>query len=44
MYLFVNHSNIVGYGLKSLPEGAMVSFAAREGQMGPVAANVSVVA
>ena len=42
--LFVHHSNINGDGFKSLPEGAKVTFEAREGQKGPEAANVSVVA
>ena len=41
---FVHHSNINGDGFKSLPEGAKVTFEAREGQKGPEAANVSVVA
>ena len=42
--LVVHHSNINGDGFKSLPEGAKVTFEAREGQKGPEAANVSVVA
>ena len=42
--LFVHHSSIAGDGFKSLPEGAKVSFEAREGQKGPEATNVSVVA
>ena len=42
--LFVHHSSIVGDGFKSLPEGAKVSFEAREGQKGPEATNVTVVA
>ena len=42
--LFVHHSCIAGDGFKSLPEGAKVSFEAREGQKGPEATNVSVVA
>jgi cold shock protein len=42
--LFVHHSAILGDGFKSLPEGAKVSFEAREGQKGPEATNVSVVA
>ena len=41
--LFVHHSNINGDGFKSLPEGAKVTFEAREGQKGPEAADVSVV-
>ena len=32
--LFVHHSEIPGDGFKSLPEGAKVSFEAREGQKG----------
>ena len=39
--LFVHHSQIVGNGFKSLPEGAKVEFEAREGQKGPEATNVS---
>ena len=42
--LFVHHSNINGEGFKSLPEGAKVTFDAREGQKGPEAANVTLVA
>ena len=42
--LFVHHSAILGDGFKSLPEGAKVSFEARECQKGPEATNVSVVA
>jgi len=42
--LFVHHSNIAGDGFKSLPEGAKVSFEAREGQKGPEATNVAIVA
>jgi cold shock protein len=42
--LFVHHSSIAGDGFKSLAEGAKVSFEAREGQKGPEATNVSVVA
>ena len=33
--LFVHHSAILGDGFKSLPEGAKVSFEAREGAKGP---------
>ena len=40
----MHHSAILGDGFKSLPEGAKVSFEAREGQKGPEATNVSVVA
>jgi cold shock protein len=32
-----------GYGFKSLPEGAKVSFEPREGQKGPEATEVSVI-
>ena len=42
--VFVHHSSIVGDGFKSLPEGAKVSFEPREGQKGPEATNVAVVA
>ena len=42
--LFVHHSSIVGDGFKSLPEGAKVAYEPREGQKGPEAINVSVVA
>ena len=42
--LFVHHSNITGDGFKSLAEGAKVSFEAREGQKGPEATEVTVVA
>ena len=42
--LFVHHSNITGDGFKSLPEGARVQFEAREGEKGPEATNVAVVA
>ena len=42
--LFVHHSNIAGDGFKSLSEGAKVSFEAREGQKGPEATEVTVVA
>jgi cold shock protein len=41
--LFVHHSAITGHGFKTLPEGARVSFEAREGQKGPEAADVTVV-
>ena len=42
--LFVHHSSILGDGFKSLPEGAKVTFEAREGQKGPEATNVIPVA
>ena len=42
--LFVHHSAITGDGFKSLPEGAKVTFDAREGQKGPEATNVTLVA
>jgi cold shock protein len=38
--LFVHHSEIVGDGYKSLPEGAKVSYEARQGQKGPEATHV----
>jgi len=40
--VFVHHSNILGDGFKTLPEGAKVSFEPREGQKGPEATNVAV--
>lgn len=39
--LFVHHSSILGDGFKSLPEGASVSYEAREGDKGPEAISVS---
>jgi CspA family cold shock protein len=42
--LFVHHSQIVGEGFKSLAEGARVEYEAREGQKGPEAGNVAVIA
>ena len=42
--LFVHFSNIAGQGYKSLNEGDRVEFEAREGQKGPEATNVTVVA
>lgn len=42
--LFVHHSSITGEGFKTLAEGARVQFEARQGEKGPEAANVSVVA
>ena len=42
--LFVHHSNIAGDGFKSLPEGARVQFEQREGEKGPEATNVALVA
>jgi cold shock protein len=42
--LFVHHSQIVGNGFKSLPEGAKVEFEAREGAKGPEASNVAILA
>ena len=41
---FVHHSAIQGEGFKSLSEGAKVEYEAREGQKGPEATNVAVVA
>jgi cold shock protein len=42
--LFVHHSNIAGDGFKSLSEGARVQFEQREGEKGPEATNVALVA
>ena len=42
--LFVHHSNIAGDGFKSLTEGARVQFEQREGEKGPEATNVALVA
>jgi CspA family cold shock protein len=42
--LFVHHSGVVADGFKSLPEGSKVSYEPREGQKGPEAINVTVVA
>jgi CspA family cold shock protein len=42
--LFVHHSNIVGDGFKSLPEGARVQFEPRQGEKGPEATGVAVAA
>jgi len=41
--LFVHHTNIVGEGFKTLPDGAKVEFDPREGTKGPEATNVSLV-
>ena len=38
--VFVHHSNILGDGYKSLPEGAKVEFEERPGQKGPEAVSV----
>jgi CspA family cold shock protein len=42
--LFVHHSNIAGDGFKTLAEGARVSYEAREGEKGPEATEVTLVA
>jgi cold shock protein len=42
--LFVHHTGISGSGFKSLPEGAKVEFEPREGDKGPQAENVVLVA
>jgi CspA family cold shock protein len=39
--LFIHHSNIIGNGYKSLPEGAKVVFEQREGEKGVEAYDVS---
>ena len=41
--LFVHHSGIAGEGFKTLPEGARVTFEARQGTKGPEATGVSVI-
>ena len=42
--LFVHHSAIVGDGFKSLAEGARVEFEPRQGDKGPEATKVAVIA
>ena len=42
--LFVHFSAIQGSGYRSLAEGAKVEFEAQQGEKGPQAANVTVVA
>ena len=42
--LFVHFSAIQGEGYESLPEGQKVSYEAQQGEKGPQAANVTVVA
>ncbi|MGI8521046.1 MAG: cold-shock protein [Actinomycetota bacterium] len=42
--LFVHHTNIMGDGYKSLPEGAKVEFESRAGAKGPEATNVTTLA
>ena len=42
--VFVHHSGIAGNGFKTLAEGAKVEFDASEGQKGPEAKNVTLVA
>jgi CspA family cold shock protein len=42
--LFVHHNGIAGEGYKSLAEGARVEFESSEGQKGPQATNVRVIA
>jgi len=42
--LFVHHNGIAGEGFKSLPEGAKVEFESSEGQKGPQATDVRVIA
>jgi CspA family cold shock protein len=42
--LFVHHSSIAGDGFKTLAEGARVSYEQREGDKGPEATNVTLVA
>jgi CspA family cold shock protein len=42
--LFVHFSQIAGGGFKSLAEGAKVEYEEREGQKGPEATNVTILA
>jgi cold shock protein len=42
--LFVHHANIAGGGLKSLADGARVTFEQCEGSNGPEATDVALVA
>jgi cold shock protein len=42
--VFVHHSSINGDGYKSLAEGARVQFDPREGDKGPEATNVTLIA
>jgi cold shock protein len=42
--LFVHHTSITGDGFKTLAEGARVSYEQREGEKGPEATNVTLVA
>jgi len=42
--LFVHHTAIAGDGYKSLAEGAKVEYEEQQGEKGPQAANVSLVA
>jgi cold shock protein len=42
--LFVHHSSIAGDGFKTLAEGARVEYEQREGDKGPEATNVTLVA
>jgi CspA family cold shock protein len=41
--LFVHRSAIAGGGVKSLPEGAKVSYETEQGRKGPAAANVRLI-
>ncbi len=40
---FVHHTNIVGEGFKSLPEGQEVQFEISQGEKGPKATQVSII-
>ena len=42
--LFVHHTEIAGSGFKTLAEGAKVEFEVRQGQKGPQATDVQVIA
>jgi len=42
--VFVHHTGIAGEGFKTLEDGARVEFEVRQGNKGPEAANVTLVA
>ena len=41
--LFVHYTSVSGSGFRTLPEGAKVTYEAREGQKGPEAIDVEMV-